>query len=64
MVMENIPVKREFHKQIRQQSTNIKCNQFAVAYRIKTARARIIDRREYEKIIFKIDKNLVCCRLS
>jgi len=59
MVTENIPVKREFFKQIRQQSTNMKGNQFAVASRIKTARARIIDRKEYEKIIFKIDKNIV-----
>jgi hypothetical protein len=37
----------------------MKGNQFAVASRIKTARARIIDRKEYEKIIFKIDKNIV-----
>jgi hypothetical protein len=59
MVMENIPVKREFYKQICQQSTNMKGNQSAVASRRKTARARIIDRMEYEKIIFKIDKNLV-----
>ena len=59
MVTENIPVKREFYKQIHQQSTNMKGNQFAVASRIKTARARIIDRKEYEKIIFKIDKNIV-----
>jgi hypothetical protein len=59
MVTENIPVKREFYKQICQQSTNMKGNQFAVASRIKTARARIIDRKKYEKIIFKIDKNLV-----
>jgi hypothetical protein len=59
MVTENIPVKREFFKQIRQQSTNMKGNQFAVASKRKTARARIIDRKEYEKIIFKIDKNLV-----
>jgi hypothetical protein len=64
MVTENIPVKRELYKQIHQQSTNMKCNQFAVASRIKTARARLIDRKEYEKIIFKIDKSLVCCRLS
>jgi len=59
MVTENIPVKREFFKQIRQQSNNLKGNQFAVASKRKTARARIIDRKEYEKIIFKIDKNLV-----
>jgi hypothetical protein len=59
MVTENIPVKREFYKQIHQQSTNMKGNQFAVASRIKTARAGIIDRNEYEKIIFRIDKNLV-----
>ena len=57
--MENIPVKREFYKQICQQSTNMKGNKFAVASRRKTARARIIDRMEYEKIIFKIDQNLV-----
>ncbi len=31
MVTENIPVKRDFFKQIRQQSTNMKGNQFAVA---------------------------------
>jgi hypothetical protein len=37
----------------------MKGNQFAVASRIKTARAGIIDRNEYEKIIFRIDKNLV-----
>jgi len=59
MVTENIPVKREFYKQICQQSMNMKSNQFAVASRIKTARARIIDRKEYKKITFKIDKNLV-----
>jgi hypothetical protein len=59
MVTENISVKRQFYKQICQQSTNMKGNQFAVASRIKTARARIIDRKEYEKIIFKIDKNIV-----
>jgi hypothetical protein len=59
MVTENIPVKREFFKQKRQQSTNMKGNQFAVASRRKTARAEIIDRKEYEKIIIKIDKNLV-----
>jgi len=59
MVMENVPVKREFYKKICQQSNNMKCNQFAVASRRKTARAGIIDRKEYEKIIFKIDKNLV-----
>jgi hypothetical protein len=59
MVTENIPVKREFYKQILQQPTNMKGNQFAVASRRKTARAGIIDRKEYEKIIFKIDKNLV-----
>jgi hypothetical protein len=59
MVTENNPVKRELFKQIRQQSTNMKHNQFAVASRRKTARARIIDRTEYEKIICKIDKNPV-----
>ncbi len=59
MVTENIPVKREFFKQKCQQSTNMKGNQFAVASRRKTARAEIIDRKEYEKIIIKIDKNLV-----
>jgi hypothetical protein len=59
MVMENIPVRREFYSQICQQSTNMKCIQFAVASRKMTARARIINRKEYEKIIFKIDKNLV-----
>jgi hypothetical protein len=59
MVTENNPVKRECFKQIRQQSTNMKCNQFAVASRRKTARAEIIDRKKYEKIIFKTDKNLV-----
>ena len=57
--MENVPVKREFYKKICQQTNNMKCNQFAVASRRKTARAGIIDRKEYEKIIFKIDKNLV-----
>jgi len=59
MITENIPVKRQFYKQICQQSTNMKGNQFAVASRRKTARAGIIGRKEYEKIIFKIDKNLV-----
>jgi hypothetical protein len=59
MVTENNPVKREFFKQIHQQSTNMKGNQFAVASRRKTARAEIIDKKKYEKIIFKIDKNLV-----
>jgi hypothetical protein len=49
MVMENIPVKRQFYKQICQQSTNMKGNQFAVASRIKTARARIIDRKDLRK---------------
>jgi hypothetical protein len=37
----------------------MKGNPFAVASRIKTARAGIIDRKKYEKKIFKIDKNLV-----
>jgi len=59
MVTENIPVKREFFKQICQQSTNMKGNQFAVASRRKTARAGIIGGNEYEKKIFKKDKNLV-----
>ena len=59
MITENIPVKRQFYKQICQQSTNMKGNQFAVASRIKTARAGIINRKKYEKIVFKIDKKLV-----
>jgi hypothetical protein len=37
----------------------MKGNQFALASRIKTARAGIINRKKYEKIVFKIDKNLV-----
>jgi len=53
MVTENNPVKREFFKQIHQQSTNMKGNQFAVASRIKTARAGIINRKKYEKIVKK-----------
>jgi hypothetical protein len=53
MVTENILVKREFYTQICQQSTNMQSNQSAVASKRKTARARIIDRTEYEKIILK-----------
>jgi hypothetical protein len=37
MVAENIPVEREFFKQIHHQSTNMKCNQFAVASRRKNS---------------------------